>query len=127
MPFLVYDLVPTAVLDAWHVIGKLVVLLWHTTIEDTEKYLVCGLRLQAPSLANLHNLGGLVTDNRGLAQRHYTVLSIHPHLETEVSLPRSPACLHSSLWTGHLVFDRALRELQPHFPPLIRLQQPPGS
>jgi hypothetical protein len=40
MPYLVYDLVPRAVLDGWIAIGRLVVLLWHTVIEDTENYLV---------------------------------------------------------------------------------------
>ena len=40
MPFLVFDLVPQDVLHAWNIIGELVVLLWHTEIEDTECYLV---------------------------------------------------------------------------------------
>lgn len=40
MPYLIYDLVPQMVLDAWTAIGALVVLLWHTDIEDTEVYLV---------------------------------------------------------------------------------------
>ncbi|KAJ3002667.1 hypothetical protein NUW54_g5724 [Trametes sanguinea] len=39
MPFLLYDLVPAALLNGWHVIGNLVVLLWHTSIDDTEAYL----------------------------------------------------------------------------------------
>jgi len=41
MPFLVYDLVPSTVLNGWTVIGRLVVLLWHTKIDDIEEYLVC--------------------------------------------------------------------------------------
>ena len=40
MPFLVFDLVPQDVLHAWNIIGALVVLLWHTEIEDLESYLV---------------------------------------------------------------------------------------
>ncbi|KAG2112619.1 uncharacterized protein F5147DRAFT_744485 [Suillus discolor] len=40
MPFLIYDLVPSIVLNAWTVIGELVVLVWHTKIVDTEAYLV---------------------------------------------------------------------------------------
>lgn len=40
MPYLIYDLVPRTVLDGWTTIGRLVVLLWHTEIEDTETYLV---------------------------------------------------------------------------------------
>ncbi|KAI0704259.1 hypothetical protein BC835DRAFT_1237763, partial [Cytidiella melzeri] len=41
MPFLIHDLVPQDVLDGWNVIGELVVLLWHTSIEDREVYLAC--------------------------------------------------------------------------------------
>ncbi|KAG1798356.1 hypothetical protein EV424DRAFT_1475005 [Suillus variegatus] len=43
MPYLIYDLVLRSVLDGmslYTVIGKLVVLLWHTVIENTEDYLV---------------------------------------------------------------------------------------
>ena len=40
MPHLIYDLVPEAILEGWLVIGRLIVLLWHTSIEDTECYLV---------------------------------------------------------------------------------------
>jgi hypothetical protein len=40
MPFVVYDLVPLMVLDAWNIMGRLVVLLWHTEIEEIESYLV---------------------------------------------------------------------------------------
>ncbi|KAI0091387.1 hypothetical protein BDY19DRAFT_886012 [Irpex rosettiformis] len=52
MPFIIYDLVPSNVLDAWNVIGDLVMLLWHTEIDDREKYLVsclslCGLEYYA--------------------------------------------------------------------------------
>jgi hypothetical protein len=40
MPFLIYDLVPPAVLNGWTVMGELIVLVWHTKIVDTEVYLV---------------------------------------------------------------------------------------
>ncbi|KAN0125421.1 hypothetical protein V8E53_015508 [Lactarius tabidus] len=40
MPFLIYDLVPQDVLHAWNIIGKLLVLLWHTEIDDVDEYLV---------------------------------------------------------------------------------------
>lgn len=40
MAFTVYDLVPTEVLNAWLVIGRLTVLLWHTEIEDINEYTV---------------------------------------------------------------------------------------
>ncbi|KAG1857243.1 hypothetical protein C8R48DRAFT_607455 [Suillus tomentosus] len=41
MPYLIYDLVLHSVLDGWTMIGKLVVLLRHTVIDNTEDYLVC--------------------------------------------------------------------------------------
>lgn len=40
MPFVVYDLVSKDVLNAWNVIGDLVVLLWHTEIRDMNEYCV---------------------------------------------------------------------------------------
>ncbi|KAI6008573.1 hypothetical protein EDC04DRAFT_2871468 [Pisolithus marmoratus] len=45
MPYLIYDLVPQIVLEGWSIIGRLIVLLWHTSIEDTESYLVSALPL----------------------------------------------------------------------------------
>ena len=41
MPFIIHDLVPQTVIDGWTTIGELVVLVWHTKIEDLEVYLVC--------------------------------------------------------------------------------------
>jgi hypothetical protein len=38
MAFAVYDLVPKEVLEAWLIIGRLMVLLWHTEINDIESY-----------------------------------------------------------------------------------------
>ncbi len=40
MPFVIFDLVPLNVLNAWNVIGDLVMLLWHTKIDDMDDYLV---------------------------------------------------------------------------------------
>lgn len=40
MAFTVYDLVPREVLDAWNLIGRLIVLLWHTEIDDMQTYIV---------------------------------------------------------------------------------------
>lgn len=42
MPFLIYNLVEEPVRTAWLLIGRLTVLLWHTKIDNTELYLVCG-------------------------------------------------------------------------------------
>ncbi|KAG2143512.1 uncharacterized protein EDB93DRAFT_1241410 [Suillus bovinus] len=39
MPFIIYDLVPSTVLNAWTIMGELVVLIWHTKILNTEAYL----------------------------------------------------------------------------------------
>lgn len=41
MVFTLYDIVPgREILDAWLIIGRLTVLLWHTDIQDTEEYIV---------------------------------------------------------------------------------------
>jgi hypothetical protein len=40
MPFIIHDLVPPTVLNAWTVIGELNVLVWHMKITDMEAYLV---------------------------------------------------------------------------------------
>jgi hypothetical protein len=40
MCFVVFDMVPRRVLNAWNVLGHLMVLLWHTRIDDLEAYLV---------------------------------------------------------------------------------------
>ncbi|KAG2157543.1 hypothetical protein DEU56DRAFT_697456, partial [Suillus clintonianus] len=39
MLFLIQDLLPRTALDGWTIIGELVMLIWHTTIDDTEIYL----------------------------------------------------------------------------------------
>ncbi|KAH7918288.1 hypothetical protein BV22DRAFT_1024813 [Leucogyrophana mollusca] len=39
MPFLTYDPAPKTVLNGWSTIGDLVVLIWHTKIENTKEYL----------------------------------------------------------------------------------------
>lgn len=39
MPFVTYDIVPEPVLNGWITIGHLVVYLWHTRINDIDKYL----------------------------------------------------------------------------------------
>ncbi|KAG1722856.1 hypothetical protein EDB19DRAFT_1898152 [Suillus lakei] len=46
MPFIIHDLVPPTVLNAWTVIGELVVLVWHTKITDMEAYLACLIPLR---------------------------------------------------------------------------------
>ncbi|KAI6011523.1 hypothetical protein EDC04DRAFT_2871070 [Pisolithus marmoratus] len=40
MPFVIHNLVPQTVIDAWTMIGELIVLLWHTKIKDLKTYLV---------------------------------------------------------------------------------------
>ncbi|KAI0692035.1 hypothetical protein BC835DRAFT_1509009 [Cytidiella melzeri] len=52
MPFLIHDLVPQDVLDGWNVIGELVVLLWHTSIEDQEVYLAFFIFLYGVALSH---------------------------------------------------------------------------
>ena len=64
MPFLVFDLVPQDILRAWNIIGTLVVLLWHTEIEDLESYLVSlsiSFKWYSPKTHNRHHFRELST------------------------------------------------------------------
>ncbi|KAI6144748.1 hypothetical protein BKA82DRAFT_4330916 [Pisolithus tinctorius] len=47
MPFVIHDLVLQHVMDGWTSIGELVVLLWHTKIDNTDEYLI-NASLSAP-------------------------------------------------------------------------------
>ncbi|KAF8546126.1 hypothetical protein OG21DRAFT_1479713 [Imleria badia] len=46
VPFIIHDLVPQTVVDGWTLMGELVVLLWHTKINNIESYLVSSVRVQ---------------------------------------------------------------------------------
>lgn len=46
MPFIVHDLVPNDLLDAWKSLGRLTVLLWVTDIPDLAAYLVSSICLR---------------------------------------------------------------------------------
>ncbi|KAG1741898.1 uncharacterized protein EDB91DRAFT_1052457 [Suillus paluster] len=50
MPFIIHDLVPPTVLNAWTVIGELIVLVWHTRFTDTEAYLVSSIHVLSKRL-----------------------------------------------------------------------------
>ena len=45
MSFLIFDLVPRDVLQAWLVIGRLIVIAWRTDIDDIDAYTVCAISL----------------------------------------------------------------------------------
>ncbi|KAG1819589.1 uncharacterized protein BJ212DRAFT_1446011 [Suillus subaureus] len=40
MPFIIYNLVPSTVLNAWTIMGELIVFIWHMKILNTKAYLV---------------------------------------------------------------------------------------
>ena len=81
MPFLIYDLVMQDVLHAWNIIGVLVVLLWHTEIDDMERYLV------SPSISfNWHDSH---THNRRLFHERLMTFSISRQNVHPVSSLRS--------------------------------------
>lgn len=60
MAFAVVDLVPQEVLEAWLILGRLTVLLWHTEIEDISVYTVCTVLHFIRS--NFRDLLGLLLD-----------------------------------------------------------------
>ncbi|KAG2147836.1 uncharacterized protein EDB93DRAFT_1240556 [Suillus bovinus] len=53
MSFIIYNFVPPTVLNAWTVIGELVVLVWHTKFADTEAYLVNFLNIIVQCAPNI--------------------------------------------------------------------------
>ncbi|KAH7917866.1 hypothetical protein BV22DRAFT_1076559 [Leucogyrophana mollusca] len=58
MPFLIYDLVPKSVLDGWTTIGELVVLIWHTKIDNSETYLNAMNRSTTFSVSHVYTATG---------------------------------------------------------------------
>ncbi|KAG1785096.1 uncharacterized protein HD556DRAFT_1435278 [Suillus plorans] len=50
MLFIIHDVIPPMVLNAWTVIGKLIVLVWHTRFMDTETYLVSSIHVLSKRL-----------------------------------------------------------------------------
>lgn len=128
MPFLVYDLVPSVVLDAWYAIGQLVVLLWHTSIQDTEEYLVsCSSIFTSISSAMANPFeGGPIAYDRRSTKPYLAVRSQHPYLKTQVSLSYPPPRIHPPVWAFHSLLHGALRKFQPRVPPYVHIQQPPG-
>lgn len=67
MPFIIYDLVPSTVLNAWTIMGELVVLIWHTKVLNTEVYLVGYFTRIHCSSYPLCLLGKPISDNRRLS------------------------------------------------------------
>jgi len=111
MPFLIYDLVPSTVLNGWSIIGQLVVLLWHTKIDDVEEYLVCRvhnvyLQIQAHLLSEL--LGLSHTHYRGFSQRLSSVCAEYSPHEGKVPFPTTYSGLYPKIWASDLVLDRTL-------------------
>lgn len=56
MPFIIHDLVSQEVLDAWLLIGRMCVLLWHTEIHDLNAYLVSSSSTLSVNHINLCSL-----------------------------------------------------------------------
>ncbi|KAG2142878.1 uncharacterized protein EDB93DRAFT_1088580 [Suillus bovinus] len=78
MPFLIYDLVPPMVLDGWTVMGELIVLVWHTKIENSETYLVSPYIMYLLFLI-IFLIGKVNTNNSGLSECDGTVCAEHPN------------------------------------------------
>lgn len=55
MAFAVVDLVPPDVLEAWLILGRLTVLLWHTEIDDVESYTVSSITTTCISESSTSN------------------------------------------------------------------------
>lgn len=86
MPYLIYDLVSQSVLDGWVIIGWLIVLLWHTLIEDRESYLVCSISPHWLYKTNVVHPGWSLICNWRLSQHYSTRCTKHFGDEAKVSL-----------------------------------------
>jgi hypothetical protein len=106
MPFLIYDLVPSTVLNAWALIGELVVLVWHMKIVHTETYLVS---LRRTIDFNSHPvLGKVISNDSRLSQCHSTVRAQHHHKQAQISFLSPSSSVYSVLWTGSDIFNRTI-------------------
>lgn len=63
MPFVVYDLISSDILNAWKSMGRLTVLLWATEIDDIESYLVSNTRFAPSSSSSTLNCVQTVLTN----------------------------------------------------------------
>ena len=110
MVFLVHDLVPKDVLDAWHLIGDLVVLLWHTDIKDTEEYLVSPQsRCYLIAKLGFKTSGSAREGYSRFSKRHSQMLSQYSHHQAQIPFHRTSSCLYQTLWSRHTLFHRTVR------------------
>ena len=108
MSFLIFDLVPRNVLQAWLVIGRLMVLAWCTDIEDIDAYTVReSLLLKACSNDDTTPERAFNMHSR-LSPCHMQVQPKYPHFEAEISLPCPFANVHPMFWTSSTFFNRTL-------------------
>lgn len=123
MAFVVYDLVPREVLDAWLVIGRLTVLLWHTEIEDMSVYVVC---LRVLIITNFWLIYLPIARTRNLYQRlSQCYLPMQPqyiNIKAQVPFFSPSSFLHSSIWPCSSLLYRTLRGIQCYLPCSINIQ-----
>ena len=98
MLYLVHGLVLQSVLDGWVIIGQLVVLLWHTSIKDTESYLVHNTHFLQLYPSNTDLTGQLVTRHQRLSQYQRTMCTEHFGVEAKISLLTSPPDVYQAIW-----------------------------
>ena len=105
MPYLVHGLVPQSVLDGWVIIGRLVVLLWHTSIQDTESYLVCNIHFLRLYPSNTDLTGQLVMCHQRLSQYQHTMCTKHFGVEAKISLLTSPPDVYQAIWPHYSLLN----------------------
>ncbi|KAG1753109.1 hypothetical protein EDD22DRAFT_981617 [Suillus occidentalis] len=92
MPFVINDLVPKSVFDGWTLIGELVILIWHTKIDDTEQYLVKLTQTISNFLNTTAHILPLVAIGMTSKQKNgFTVA--HRSLPTSKTIPNKLVCL----------------------------------
>jgi hypothetical protein len=107
-PFVIYDLVPSDVFDAWVALSTLVPLLWQPSIENINAYSVSiSLTGQSAIVSDDRVLGHVSNGNQEFSSR-YRPLDVRMVQQIKIPYYPSLADTCTSLWTSHAFCNRSL-------------------
>ena len=106
MPFVIYYLVPQTVVDGWTTIGELVVLLWHTKINDLNVDLVSARAVmqsmpQRPVDQSTPYLGTPQSNHQRFLKCNSALRTKYSHFQAEIPFSCSSSSLYSAFQTSH--------------------------
>jgi len=123
MSFAVAGLVSDDVLKGWLLIGDLTVLLWYTSIRDTDQYLVRMLALSMYTLLTRISFFSEATRDHHLecAVGGSQVFPNDYCPQTKMACSKSYLGIYSALWPSYSVLHGAFRVVQPCISPHIHV------